>query len=245
MFWFLLIALVAVVGAVTLVVVGGGDGGALPEAQPDRLLDPLPEDRPVDRTDVEALRLPLALRGYRMAEVDDALGRLGAELAERDARIAELEAALAGTQATAYGGPGLIGEFGGAPGAVLPVPDAAPTGPAGPAARPERSGHGAPGAGAVDRPDDGTPVRHDAPDTARDGSDAAPSERAAQAEWRSAERVEERQADHGVRPGGSTASGQPRGADQTSELDRTGKSRKTVELDKNDELDKDDEGEQG
>ena len=31
-----------------------------------------------------------------MADVDDALGRLGAELAERDARIAELESALAG-----------------------------------------------------------------------------------------------------------------------------------------------------
>ena len=34
-----------------------------------------------------------------MADVDDALGRLGAELAERDARIADLEAALAGARA--------------------------------------------------------------------------------------------------------------------------------------------------
>ncbi|WP_436847126.1 DivIVA domain-containing protein [Streptomyces buecherae] len=122
MFWFLLIALVAVVGAVTLVVVGGGDGAALPEAQPDRLLDPLPEDRPVDRADVEALRLPLALRGYRMAEVDDALGRLGAELAERDARIAELEAVVAGTEARAYGGPGLIGDLGAARAGETPGP---------------------------------------------------------------------------------------------------------------------------
>jgi DivIVA domain-containing protein len=45
---------------------------------------------------VEALRFPLTMRGYRMADVDDALGRLGAELAERDARISDLEAALAG-----------------------------------------------------------------------------------------------------------------------------------------------------
>ena len=43
--------------------------------------------------------LTAAVRGYRMADVDDALGRLGAELAERDARIADLEAALAGARA--------------------------------------------------------------------------------------------------------------------------------------------------
>ncbi len=36
-----------------------------------------------------------------MADVDDALGRLGAELAERDARIADLESALAGARAAA------------------------------------------------------------------------------------------------------------------------------------------------
>ncbi len=43
-----------------------------------------------------------------MTDVDEALGRLGAELAERDARIAELETALAGAQATAAGGPDLF-----------------------------------------------------------------------------------------------------------------------------------------
>ncbi|WP_432253120.1 DivIVA domain-containing protein [Streptomyces sp. HNM1019] len=95
MFLFLLIALVVVVGGVTLAVVGGGDG-PLTDAPPDRLGDPLPADRPLARTDVERLRLPMTLRGYRMADVDDVLGRLGAELAERDARIAELETALAG-----------------------------------------------------------------------------------------------------------------------------------------------------
>lgn len=83
------------VGGVTLAVVGGGDG-PLTDAPPDRLDDPLPADRPLARADVESLRLPMTLRGYRMADVDDVLGRLGAELAERDARIAELETALAG-----------------------------------------------------------------------------------------------------------------------------------------------------
>lgn len=103
MFWFLLLAMAVVVGAVTLQVVGGGDGVALAEAGPDRLAEPLPAARPVGRADLETLRLPTAVRGYHMAEVDDVLSRLGAELAERDARIAELEAALAGAQATAMG----------------------------------------------------------------------------------------------------------------------------------------------
>lgn len=102
MFLFLVVALAVVVGAVTLSVIGGGDSAPLPDAAPERLDDPLPLDRPVDRADVETLRFPLAARGYRMAEVDDALSRIAAELAERDARIADLESALAGAQATAH-----------------------------------------------------------------------------------------------------------------------------------------------
>ncbi|GGU72441.1 hypothetical protein GCM10010275_03730 [Streptomyces litmocidini] len=104
MFWFLLITMVVVVAAVTLAVVGGGDGEVLPEVAPEQLVDPLPAARPVDRADVEALRLPVAPRGYRMADVDDVLVRLGAELAERDARIAELEEALAGAGGTGDAG---------------------------------------------------------------------------------------------------------------------------------------------
>ncbi|MCH6162392.1 DivIVA domain-containing protein [Streptomyces marispadix] len=108
MFWFLLISLAVVVAAVTLAVVGSsGDGrggavsGGLADAPPDQLDEPLPADRPVNRVDVDALRLPVTARGYRMQQVDDVLDRLGAELAERDARIAELESALAGAQAAA------------------------------------------------------------------------------------------------------------------------------------------------
>jgi DivIVA domain-containing protein len=99
MFLFLVAALAVVVAAVTLAVVSGGERGPLPEAAPDRLRDSLPPDRPVVRADVERLRFPLVLRGYRMADVDDALGRLGAELSERDARIADLESELAGARA--------------------------------------------------------------------------------------------------------------------------------------------------
>ncbi|MGC9404769.1 DivIVA domain-containing protein [Streptomyces sp. DZ1-3] len=101
MFLFLVIALAVVVAGVTLAVVSGGDSGPLPDAEPERLRDALPPDRPVGRPDVERLRFPLVLRGYRMADVDDALGRLGAELAERDARIADLESALAGARSAA------------------------------------------------------------------------------------------------------------------------------------------------
>ncbi|ARF57262.1 DivIVA domain-containing protein [Streptomyces gilvosporeus] len=140
MFWFLLIAMVVVVAAVTLVVVGGGDGvggGGLRDAEPQRLHDPLPADRPLARADVDAVRFAVTVRGYRMDDVDDALDRLGAELAERDARIAELEAALAGAHAAAMGGKELIretGPGGGAdarPAAPSAGVDGAETGPAG------------------------------------------------------------------------------------------------------------------
>lgn len=102
MFWFMLAAMVAVVAAVTLVLAGNGED-ELADAEPERLYDPLPPDRPLKRADIDAMRLPLAVRGYRMEDVDAALDRVGAELAERDARIAELEAALAGAHAAAYG----------------------------------------------------------------------------------------------------------------------------------------------
>ncbi|MDI9883501.1 hypothetical protein QMZ92_03565 [Streptomyces sp. HNM0645] len=102
--------MVVVVAAVTLAVVGGGDKAVLPDVAPERLVDPLPLTRPVSRADLEALRLPVTARGYRMLDVDEVLGRLGAELAERDARIAELESALAGRQATAVSPAGLFDE---------------------------------------------------------------------------------------------------------------------------------------
>ncbi|MEU4096547.1 cell division protein DivIVA [Streptomyces sp. NPDC026673] len=106
MFWFLLIALVAVVAAVALAVLG--DGGVLRDVEPDRVDDRLPPERPVGRADVERLRLPVTVRGYRMVDVDDVLERLGAELAQRDAHIADLEAALAGAHATRLGGHSLV-----------------------------------------------------------------------------------------------------------------------------------------
>jgi DivIVA domain-containing protein len=98
LFWFMLIALVAVVAAVAMAVLG--EGGPLRDAGTDRLDDRLPADRPLIRSDIDAVRLPTAVRGYRMLDVDEVLDRLGAELAERDARIAELESSLAGAHGT-------------------------------------------------------------------------------------------------------------------------------------------------
>jgi DivIVA domain-containing protein len=54
----------------------------------------LPADRALQAADVEALRLSVAFRGYRMDEVDDVLDRLRDELAARDARIGDLERQL-------------------------------------------------------------------------------------------------------------------------------------------------------
>ncbi|MGC5398730.1 hypothetical protein ACPXCP_23700 [Streptomyces sp. DT20] len=150
MFWFLLLAMVVVVAAVTLAVIGGGRSAILQDVAPEQLTDPLPATRPVGRADVEALRLPVAVRGYRMTDVDEALGRLGAELAERDARIAELESALAGAQATRAGGPDLLKE----PQELSQTPWQAPWQPQSPSQQQEQQ-PGSPGTGgAAPRPDE-------------------------------------------------------------------------------------------
>lgn len=100
MFWFLMVAMVVVIAAVTLAVLSSGDGtgapatGGLRDVEPDRPADPLPLERPLAPADLIRVRLPVAPRGYRMAEVDDVLDRVAAELAERDARIADLRRAL-------------------------------------------------------------------------------------------------------------------------------------------------------
>lgn len=97
MFWFILVVMVVVLGAAALIALGAGN--SMPEAEPDRVVPALPEERPLNRADLDELRLPMALRGYRMSEVDEVLDRLGAEIHERDGRIAALELELAGARA--------------------------------------------------------------------------------------------------------------------------------------------------
>ena len=81
-----------------------GRGEELPPLAPDATPTRLP-GRDIGAEHVRALRFPLALRGYRMTEVDWVLDRLAVELdhaeAERDAllaRLAELEPLVAGPE---------------------------------------------------------------------------------------------------------------------------------------------------
>jgi len=50
----------------------------------------LPADHPPDAADIEALRLSVVLRGYRMHEVDWVLDQLAEALRERDRQLAAL-----------------------------------------------------------------------------------------------------------------------------------------------------------
>lgn len=51
---------------------------------------------PVEAGDLRRLRFDQSLRGYRMDQVDEALGRVAQELAERDAEIARLRRTRSG-----------------------------------------------------------------------------------------------------------------------------------------------------
>jgi DivIVA domain-containing protein len=67
-----------------------GRGGSMTQFQPDWPGQPLPQDRPVRASDVADARFSVAFRGYRMAEVDEALDRLAVEIAQRDEAIQQL-----------------------------------------------------------------------------------------------------------------------------------------------------------
>ena len=90
----------AVVFVVSVLLVGGllfiggslllGRGETQPPAELDRSPVELPDDRPVTADDVRALRISVAVRGYRMTEVDWLLDQFALTLEERDAEIARL-----------------------------------------------------------------------------------------------------------------------------------------------------------
>jgi DivIVA domain-containing protein len=103
------IAAVAVVGA--LLFLGGslllGRGETQPPAELDRSPVELPDDRPVTGEDVRGLRVSVAVRGYRMTEVDWLLEQLAQALEERDEVIAGLRAERPARAADADTDPGL------------------------------------------------------------------------------------------------------------------------------------------
>ena len=54
----------------------------------------LPRDRRMRAEDLDGVRIPVSLRGYRFAETDDLIDRLAAEIVVRDEEIARLQQGL-------------------------------------------------------------------------------------------------------------------------------------------------------
>ena len=73
---FIVVALVvaAIVFGVTVMVTGNDPG--LSPVEPDGRAVPLPSDRPLGEEDIVTTRFDTAFRGYRMAQVDQALQRV-------------------------------------------------------------------------------------------------------------------------------------------------------------------------
>ncbi|SFB77263.1 DivIVA domain-containing protein [Nocardioides terrae] len=78
MIWVFGIVIVLVLGGVAAVAAGRGE--PMSEAYDDRPDALVPADRPLTAADLRSVRFSVALRGYRMSEVDALLARLGAEL---------------------------------------------------------------------------------------------------------------------------------------------------------------------
>lgn len=84
MMWFFAILIVLAMGAVGLV--AAGRGRPMTPAYDDRPDALVPEDGPILGGDLRRVRFSLAVRGYRMSEVDALLQRLAAQLEETDAQ---------------------------------------------------------------------------------------------------------------------------------------------------------------
>ena len=78
MMWVFAILIVAVMGVIAMLAAGRGEPMSM--AYDDRPDAVVPADRPLAAADLRTVRFPLALRGYRMAEVDALLDRLAREM---------------------------------------------------------------------------------------------------------------------------------------------------------------------
>ena len=78
MMWVFAIVVVLVLGGVAVVAAGRGE--PMSPAYDDRPDALVPADRPLTAADLRKVRFSVALRGYRMSEVDALLARLAAEL---------------------------------------------------------------------------------------------------------------------------------------------------------------------
>ena len=89
---FIVVAVVvaAIVFGVT-VMLGGGDSGLTPVEADGRAV-PLPSDRPLGEDDISQTKFDVAWRGYRMAQVDQALQRAAYDIGYKGELIGVLEA---------------------------------------------------------------------------------------------------------------------------------------------------------
>ena len=88
-----------VYGVVTLI--AGDDPGLVP-AEADGRARPLPNDRSLHEDDLKEVRFDVALRGYRMSQVDRVLRRTAYDLGYKDEMIAVLEAEVAALREGRY-----------------------------------------------------------------------------------------------------------------------------------------------
>jgi hypothetical protein len=71
-------------------------GGLSLTPQRDNRPFELPADRRMVRADLDRVRIPVGVRGYRFAETDDLIDRLAAEIVVRDEEIARLRSQAGG-----------------------------------------------------------------------------------------------------------------------------------------------------
>ena len=76
--WFFAVLIVLAMGGVALL--AAGKGAPLAEVYDDRPDVSVPADRPLVADDLRRIRFSIALRGYRMSEVDALLDRLASQL---------------------------------------------------------------------------------------------------------------------------------------------------------------------
>lgn len=82
MMWFFAVLIVLALGGIA--VVAAGRGAPLADVYDDRPDAGVPAEGPLGADDLRRVRFPLALRGYRMSEVDALLDRLATQLQDRD-----------------------------------------------------------------------------------------------------------------------------------------------------------------
>jgi DivIVA domain-containing protein len=84
MMWFFAILIVLAMGGIAMV--AAGRGTPMATAYDDRPDATVPQDGMLGADDLRRVRFSLALRGYRMSEVDALLSRLAKELEDRELR---------------------------------------------------------------------------------------------------------------------------------------------------------------